>query len=454
MSLGLSKKGKILVWILLVVIFIANLLYSFVYKIEPAVDARAYDRIGWNFSQGIGYVEDANNSLTPEKDNAVGRVGPGFEFFLAGTYKVFGHNTHAVWLIHALIRVLATLLVVFIVLGLFKNHEHRETMALLSGLLFGLSPDLIVIQAMLLTETLGIFLIVLSIWLTLKVVERSSRWLILLTSLSFTLAIMTRPTTVFIFLIVVGVLLYRRLWLQALLMFMFPVLIMAPWAIRNYRIYDHLVLTSSTGGYDLWVGNNKDAIGGFDKTPEIKEARAELHIIELDRLGFQKYFGFIAEHPFKFAELQFRKTTMYFSLIRPTGFWTYLKDKPVDQIATLIVSGIWTGLLLFTGICGAVWSLMRRKDLQSRLFVVFAILQPLSVIPIIVESRYRYPLFPFLAVLGALFLTELYYNKNDSDRATLKRIALYTLLILLFVTSVDILYNREDIISRTNLLLG
>lgn len=450
MMLGRYKKWLVA---LLVVVFVVNLLYSFAYQIKPIVDAGAYDDIAWNVAQNIGYVENAANGPTPEKDNAIGRVGPGFQFFLAGIYKLFGHNVPIVWIVHSLLRVVTTLIVVLIALRLFREHQHRETIALLAGLLIGLSPDLIVVQAMLLTETLGVLLLALSVWLALMLLEHRSYWVVLVSSLAFTLAIMTRPTTVLIFLIMVGVLLFRKQWLHALIMFVFPVLIMTPWAVRNHRIYDHLVLTSSTGGYDLWVGNNEDAIGGFDKTPEIDAARAELHIIELDKLGFEKYFAFIGDRPLKFVELQFRKTTMYFSLIRPTGFWSYLRDKPVDQVVTFLASGLWTAMLLLAGIGGAVWTLIRRKDLSARLFIAFAILQPIAVIPLIVESRYRYPLFPFLAVLGALFIIELYTNKKIEDRKVLKRIALSTAAVLLVLTGADAVYNWEDIAGRVGVLL-
>lgn len=449
----MTQKTKKLFWILLVGVFIINLCYSFFYDIKPIVDAGAYDDIAWNVAQGIGYVENAGNGETPEKDNAVGRVGPGFQFFLAGIYSVFGHNIPAVWIIHALMRVLTVAIVVGIALRLFKDHTHKETIALIAGLLIGLSPDLIVVQAMLLTETLGVLLLAASIWLSLILIERPTWWSVLGASLVFTLGIMTRPTTALMFFIVVGVLLYKRKWLPALCMFLFPVLIMTPWALRNHRIYDHLVLTSSTGGYDLWVGNNLEAIGGFDKSPEIKEARKNLHIIELDKLGFEKYFSFIAEHPVKFVELQFRKTTMYFSLIRPTGFWSYLRDTPIQQGLTLLTSGIWTATLLIAGIAGFIWMLMRRRDIEMWLVGAFAILQPIAVIPIIVEARYRYPLFPFLALFGAVFLIELYTKWNTEEGTTLKRVLAYTLLVLLMMTGADTLYNAEDIVGRIDTFL-
>lgn len=59
--------------------FIFSLGYAFYSRIPPAVDAKAYDAIAWNLAQGYGYKE--NRDLAYEKDYALGRAGPGYEFF-------------------------------------------------------------------------------------------------------------------------------------------------------------------------------------------------------------------------------------------------------------------------------------------------------------------------------------------------------------------------------------
>ncbi|MCX6731761.1 MAG: hypothetical protein NTX55_02110 [Candidatus Parcubacteria bacterium] len=84
--------------ILLFIIFGAfgiSLIHSFYFRIQPIVDARAYDNIATNLASGKGYLEDA--SAPKEKDAAIARVGPGYELFLAGVYKIFGHHYKIIW---------------------------------------------------------------------------------------------------------------------------------------------------------------------------------------------------------------------------------------------------------------------------------------------------------------------------------------------------------------------
>ena len=70
--------NKILVY-LFIAAFSVSLFYAFYSQILPAVDAKAYDAIAWNLAEGFGYRE--NRNLSYEGDYALGRAGPGYEFF-------------------------------------------------------------------------------------------------------------------------------------------------------------------------------------------------------------------------------------------------------------------------------------------------------------------------------------------------------------------------------------
>ena len=79
-------------FLILIVFFsgLLSLVYSFYFKIAPVVDARVYDTIAVNILEGGAYKEDLSKSY--EFDTAIIRVGPGYEFFLAGIYYLFGHH--------------------------------------------------------------------------------------------------------------------------------------------------------------------------------------------------------------------------------------------------------------------------------------------------------------------------------------------------------------------------
>ncbi len=104
--LNLIGEKKIILFIVGAV-FLVSLTLSFSLRLEPEVDARAYDNIAQNIVRGNGYVE--NPDILLEKDFSIARVGPGYEFFLAGIYKVFGHHYEVVWIFQAIFQALIAL---------------------------------------------------------------------------------------------------------------------------------------------------------------------------------------------------------------------------------------------------------------------------------------------------------------------------------------------------------
>ena len=62
----------------------------------------------------------------------------------------------------------------------------------------------------------------------------------------------------------------RRRFAKALVILACALVIIGPWTVRNYLVYDEFILTTAAGGYGLWLGNNPGANGGAHPTEEIK----------------------------------------------------------------------------------------------------------------------------------------------------------------------------------------
>ena len=120
--------------------------YAFYWHDRPRVDAAAYDKIAWNVAQGLGYIEESVNATTPELDWALIRVGPGYQFFLAAVYWIFGHAVWAVWILQAFLRGASVVLIWLIARRLFPNSPR---VAVGASALFAFTPDLIVVSGLL-----------------------------------------------------------------------------------------------------------------------------------------------------------------------------------------------------------------------------------------------------------------------------------------------------------------
>ncbi len=443
-------NGKKFLWVLLALIFAVSIFYSFHYKIKPSVDAGAYNNIGWNLARGCGYIEVSANCGHPELDNGIGRVGPGYELFLAAVYKLFGHRVWIIWMIHALLRVFTAFIIYKLAIFIFEEYWYKDKIGLTAAALFGFSIDLITLNAMLLIETLFLFLLALSTYVLLKTLENPNYKSVLISSLLIAVTFLTRPTAAFLLIAMSIILVFQKKIIYAFLLFLFPIMLVAPWAVRSWNIYHHLILSSSTGGYDLWVGNNAASTGGFDKTPEITNYRRAYGIVQSDKRGWSEYFSFIKSEPLKFIDLQYNKTAIYFSLLRPTGFWDYLGN--IGKVFTLGLSFIWTAILFGFGLAGLF---LTGEDVinlfRKRVFILFAVLQPLSVIPVIVETRYRAPFFIFIAISGAFVIAKFFYE--EAARVKIRKMLYWSYGFLFLFFFWDIAGNVGEVLKRLNKIL-
>lgn len=436
----MKQFQRSVIWVALCVV-VVSLSYSAYYHDRPRVDAAAYDKIGWNLTRGFGYVEDETNTLSPEKDWGINRLGPGYEFFLALVYSIFGHHYWVVYIFHAFLRGASVFILYRIAELLFPS---MPSVWFLAVILFGFSPDLVVVNGMLLTETLFLFLFLCGFYFTLLVFSNGGLKNAGVAGLFFALAILTRPTALLILVAAAFIFLWKQKIRLAIALIITPLILVGSWSLFASLRYDRFILTTGVGAYDIWVGNHFGASGGFEKAPDIQIVRNSINSKELDAISRRKYIEFLTRHPFAFLELQIRKTALYFSLARPGGFWIGLWDYPVQLFITLALSFVWTSILFIVGIAGAFMLLKERSDLKMRFMLTSALLQPISVIPIIVETRYRYSLFPFLALFCAYFLIK---------RPVVFKYIFIVGAAILMATAYDVIFNYADIVGKIGVFL-
>jgi hypothetical protein len=431
------KKHKNII-ILTVIIFVLCIAYSFYFKIEPTGDEEAYDNMAQNFLNGHGFVEWLQ--IAPEQDRAICFVGQGYVLFLAGIYKIFGHQQSMVWIFQSLLHAVTSLLLFFICLKIFKN-ENASKIGLLAMGFYGFWPDLIESTAMFLTEPLFLFLTVLAIYLLIRFFQDPNYKKIFILSLVIGLGASVRQTMmVFILVAIVFLFIYKlqKKYICALILILVPTIILIGFMYRNYLQFHRFVLTTA-GGYDLWVGNHPNANGEFEPSQEIKDYIEQYGFRNIDKKGISEVKNFILTQPLKFLKLQLIKTSKYFSLIRPTGWWHHLNI--LDKIITLLLSGIFGAIGFIFGISGMIY-LWKEKDNIYKLLISLAIISPIPVILIVVGTRYRYQIYPFLAIFAAYYLIKLFTEKQN---------ILYKIPLMIF--TILILNSIYDLITNFNVFL-
>ncbi len=386
---------------------IVSLAYSFYFRIIPAVDARAYDVIATNIADGAGYREDLNRDIAA--DQSIARVGPLYEYFLAGIYKIFGHHYGVVWVTQGILHAFTAWFVYLICLSVFNNNEHKNKIGLLAAALIGFSPDLIEISAMLMTETFYLFLISLMLYLFFKYFENKNWLTIVFLAFISGLAILARPPALFLMPIILFYFYVKKGLRSTLLFLVVFSMVFIPWTVRNYSVFHQFMPLGIGGQYNFWIGNYPGANGEQVAPVEASNFIAAHPLTELSAESVRQFKIFIVHHPVEFFKLTLERISKYFSLIRPMGFWFY--QHGVGQLIFVVSSGIFQAILFVFGLAGIIRAI-RRKDEKLRYLIAFAAATPLILFITVVESRYRFQIYPLLAVFAGYCFIGLAQNKH------------------------------------------
>jgi len=434
------KLNKVLVLVLLGVLA-AGLFYSFHFQIRPVVDARAYDVIATNLASGHGYREDLDKSLA--QDFAIVRVGPLYEYFLAGLYKVFGHYYQIVWVAQALLHAASAWLIYLVSLLIFSAQANRKKIALWAAIFFGFYPDLIEISAMLLTETLYLFLMCLALYVFFLYFRKQTVWLTVISGVVFGLAALARPP-VLLFIPIVLFYLYKKRLRQKAVLFLFVLLaVFLPWTARNYQLYHKFMPFGAAGAFNFWIGNYHGGSGEQEATAAQYDFLASHPVSDINNESLRQFKNFLVSYPAEFVKLTLLRADKYFSVLRPSGFWFY--QTGLGQFLFVACSAL-ASMILFVLGAGGFIKAFRSKNEPLLYLLAFTVATPLVIIVSVVETRYRFQVYPFLAVLGGFFIVWL-----KSRAGWWKEKVLWLAILLVFSNAfIDFTLSLVKIRERLN----
>jgi len=189
-----------------------------------------------------------------------------------------------------------------------------------------------------------------------------------------------------------------------------PVVIIAPWTIRNYLVLHSFPIIRDNFGLELSVSNNDCAratmranfesgcFAEFHPYDNVNEARKvmEMGEVKYNELQLREALRWISSHPARFTKL---------SIMRLIAFWM-----PTDNF-TIHYAGRWHRLergtvYLMTLLSGSGLVVLYRRDPKSAA-VLIPCLTAFPFVYYVVQSsdRYRYPIMWVTFLLGALPIT-------------------------------------------------
>ena len=192
--------------------------------------------------------------------------------------------------------------------------------------------------------------------------------------------------------------------------------IISPWVIRNYLVFDKFIPVKSNLGMELRLGNNPNADGTFTMREGVSLhptfSKKEMTLFkELKETGYVEYssgeaWDYIFKNPLKVVLLTVKRFYLFwFGYFQEEDNWKG-NIQGVENLSVLkrVSYFLPVPLLIF----GIVMAWRNRKDIS--IFMYLMLSYPLIYYITHVSNRYRHPIEPFILIIGVYGITVLYDN--------------------------------------------
>lgn len=276
-------------------------------------------------------------------------------YFLAFNYLITNWNYLAILILHAGIAAVSVIPLIFI-----ANKAFNKRTALVSGLLYCLHPGLVVFSHMLCPGFILFVFFMLTITYLMVCLKTKKRITVAIGILTG-LAVLTRPTLVFLIPAYLIYLIAEKQSLKRILFSLFVIVLLAaviisPWVYRGYKIYNRFIFIALSGAENFWKGNNPVASGtGLTKDGQfILDVASEdfrNKLFSLNELGQYRLFKdeaikYIKTHPVNFLKLTIKKFIYFWSFSPQTGLmypksWLFIYKILYLFFASFFIMGIY-----------------------------------------------------------------------------------------------------------------
>ena len=410
---GRNKLCALLLMVFTVKILLLVFMIPFVLMFSPVFDSYnfgnfedQYHLIANNLLYGNGYKMYADASETAIRT-------PGFPALLSVLFRVFGQSLIATQILNSLFSLGTACCVYF----MCRRWIVSETAAAVSALVVFFHPEFLAADSRCGVESLLAFSIMLLIVAIYRAVESEEARKYFLVGLLFGWAMMVRSTIALF-----PVYFFPYLWLRGFgvrktsyylcLLMCGSMLVMAPWVVRNYIVFDAFVPTMTMDGLAAYQGQyfNKKS-GAFVTTKEIvREAVASQEKILLS-LGlphkgenfFPQFFNpkheiYFSTYLKKMVMKEYWHDPLFFakSCIKNfIGFWV-----KSGTAFGFVANSVLTLPLLIMALLGCYHGYRQKLKIGvACLFVVFFFLPHIVIMG---RPRFHTPILPLLICLATI----------------------------------------------------
>lgn len=355
---------------------------------------------------------------------------PGYPFFIASIYAVFGKFPQAVLFLQCLLDSATAAIIALTFFRIFGSTRY----AFWAGVIYSMNPFAIFYSNMVLTETLFTFIFLLAVSLFFFFLQGGSRRKLILSSVLLGIGTLCRPISFLVPVLFVPFIFFKGIRLKNKLFWctifiMVYCMVLLPWYVRNDRDYGQWTLSTATK-YNIFVNfapevlmgrNNLFSLAGLDINDDIRPYQMKMWHIASTKYGWDttgRYHVF--DDPIRAAALTeeginvIRNDPLVFIVSHAIGigrviapfFPRFYRFIGKDVTALSLLSYAIDFATMAFSVLGIVLSLKQRftDKIHAAVIINMTILIIyFALIPGIAGgSRFRVPILPYATIFSAL----------------------------------------------------
>jgi 4-amino-4-deoxy-L-arabinose transferase-like glycosyltransferase len=382
---------------------LARFLWAALVPVIPVSDPYAYHTFALNLVHHGVYGWNAN------EPTAIWPLGTSAAYALI--YSVFGSGQWAIKCFN-----LATgILIVFLTVELGTRWFNRRV-AIIAGLLVGLWPVLIEYTTIIGSEMLFTAALLGVLLLFDKICSNQAHFKLLAVTLGSLMgfASLLRPPALLLpGLLALVFFVQRRKIISSLKLFAITTVVMLivvmPWSVRNYALFGEFVAISTSGGGNLWMGNNPMTTGFYQEGPTFDVGMNEA---QKDRILRNEAVTYIKQAPMAFATRTVVKAFRLYE--RETiGVWWNSQgiERKVGSLGGTTIKvasqAFWMGVLLLFGIGCYLSSRLRLASFACHPDIATLAYFTLIYATFVIQDRYHIPTNPIMAIFAAYAILQM-----------------------------------------------
>jgi len=446
-------KERYIICGIFIAAFIIRILYLNQIKNNPFFGCLQLDSLYYDMWAGkllkMGWV-----------DSSVFCGSPLYLYFLAGVYKIFGHNIFLTTLIQHALGAFSCVIVYLIGEKIFSR-----AVGIIAGLIMSVYSVVIFHEGILTPDSLALFLISLATFTLLYAVEKPGFKTFFFSGLLWGLSVFTRANILPLVILVwiFAIFKEKKKAIIVILAFISGIaVVISPITVKNFLMTGEFVIVAHHGGENFYIGNNPDSDGRnkqplfINPTPfrEHEDFRREagritgesLSYPQSSRFWFKEGLGFIKARPLQFLELLFKKSRYFF----------FSRYEAPDNDSSFYFFKRYSGLLnmldfgFIAPLCLLGMALALKDFRKSFLIYLITLAYSASVIIFFVISRYRLCVVPFFILFASYGI---YWIFDQARKRRFRRL----LSCAVILGALFFLINKEDIrpdFSQDYLSLG